>query len=174
MIILETERLLLRHQEPGDVDGLWALYQDPRVSRFIPDVARSREEVLEELEWFRNGHPRFPELGLWATVLKESGGLIGRCGLIPWTIDDRHEVEVAYLIDPAQWGRGLATEAARAIRDHAHHKLGLPRLIALIDAENVASRRVAEKIGLAFEKVGRDQYGEFQIYAMKLGESPNL
>jgi ribosomal-protein-alanine N-acetyltransferase len=165
MVILETERLVLRHQEPGDVEALWALYRNPEVVRFIPDAARSREETLAEIAWFRNGHPRRPELGLWATVLQESGAVIGRCDLIPWTIDGQDEVEVAYLIDPAHWGRGLATEAARAIRDYARDTLGLTRLIALIDADNVASRRVAEKIGLAFEKEGRDEIGPFLLYA---------
>ena len=46
-----------------------------------------------------NGHPKFPELGLWGTIYRETDELIGRCGLLPWTIDDRHEVEIAYLLE---------------------------------------------------------------------------
>jgi ribosomal-protein-alanine N-acetyltransferase len=166
MHILTTDRLLLRHQELDDLDALWALYSDPAVVRYIPDAPRTREETLEQIEWFQHGHPRHPELGLWATVLKESGQFIGRCGLLPWTIDGQHEVEVAFALAQAHWGQGLATEAALAIRDYAFQTLGLTRLVCLIDHGNVASERVAEKIGMAFEKEGRDEIGPFQLYTL--------
>ncbi len=115
-----------------------------------------------------NGHPRRPELGLWATIFKETGAFIGRCGLLPWTIDGREEVEVAYLLDKAYWGQGLATEAAGAIADYAHNTLGLKRLICLIDEGNIASRRVAEKIGMRFERKGEDEKGHFLLYSRSL------
>ena len=60
-----------------------------------------------------NGHHRNPDLGLWATIHKETGKFIGRCGLLPWTIEDQQEVEVAYTIARSYWGHGLATEAAQ-------------------------------------------------------------
>ena len=72
---------------------------------------------------------RHPELGLWATVLKENNRFIGRCGLLPWTIDETHEVEVAYLIDKAFWGQGLGTEAAQAVLDYGFSKLHLSCMI---------------------------------------------
>ena len=118
MQILETERLILRHFVPDDLDALWTLYSDPEVVRYIPDSPHTYAETKEQLEWYLNGHPRRPELGLWATIHKASGEFIGRCGLIPWTLDGEDEVEVAYMISQAYWGQGLATEAARAIRDH--------------------------------------------------------
>jgi RimJ/RimL family protein N-acetyltransferase len=111
MKILETNRLILRHLLPDDLDSLYALYRDPDVSKYIPDAPRTYEETREELEWFMNGHPRHPELGLWATIHKETGKFIGRCGLLPWTIDGQNEVEVAYLIDKAYWGLGLESRA---------------------------------------------------------------
>jgi len=165
-IILETKRLVLRHQVIEDLDALWALYCDPEITKYIPDASRSREEAREELEWHMNGHPRFPELGLWATILKETGMFIGRCGLLPWTIDGQQEVEVAYTIAREYWGQGLATEAAQAILNYGFEKLGLSRLICLIDSENVASQRVAEKVGMSFEKEGRDEVGPFLIYSI--------
>jgi RimJ/RimL family protein N-acetyltransferase len=165
--ILETERLLLRHLEPADLDDLYALYRDPEMRRYFPDGTLTLEETREELEWFLNGHPRRPELGLWATVDKASGRFLGRCGLLMWQIDGREEVEVAYLIDKRYWGQGLATEAAAAIRDHAFETLGLSRLVCLIDQDNAASIRVAEKIGMAFEKEGRDELGPFWLYAIE-------
>ena len=133
VIILETKRLLLRRQMIEDLDDLWALYCDPEITRYIPDAPRSRAEAKEELEWHMNGHPRFPELGLWATIHKESGKFIGRCGLLPWTINGQNEVEVAYTIAREYWGQGLASEAAQAILNYGFARLNLSRLISVID-----------------------------------------
>jgi RimJ/RimL family protein N-acetyltransferase len=152
MKILETERLILRHQVLEDLDALYALYCDPEITRYIPDAPTNYEETREELEWHRNGHPRHTELGLWATIHKESGAFIGRCGLLPWRIDGREEVEVAYTMARAYWGQGLATEAARAILQYGFQTLNLTRLVCLIDPENIASQRVAEKIGMTLER----------------------
>jgi ribosomal-protein-alanine N-acetyltransferase len=104
-------------------------------------------------------------LGLWATILKETGAFIGRCGLLPWTIDGRAEVEVAYMIDKAYWGNGLGTEAAQALVDYGFEALGLNRLVCLITPGNEASVRVATKIGLAFEKEAEDEKGPFLLYS---------
>lgn len=148
-IILETTHLVLRRQEPGDLDALWGLYSDADVTRYIPGAPRTRAEALE---WHRYGHPRDPRLGLWATVLKENGRFIGRCGLLPWRIEEVDEVELAYTIERGQWGKGLATEAARGIACHAFEAIKLSRLICLIDPENGASQRVAEKIAMRLER----------------------
>jgi RimJ/RimL family protein N-acetyltransferase len=165
MKILETNRLILRHQVLEDLESLFALYCDPEMTRYIPDAPRNYSETREELEWHMHGHPRQPELGLWATVLKETNTFIGRCGLLPWTIDGQAEVEVAYLIARAYWGQGLGTEAAQAILDHGFDELNLPRLICLVEEDNLASIKVAEKIGMTFEKEGRDGTGPFLLYS---------
>lgn len=165
VVILETERLILRHQAISDLDALWALYSDPKITRYIPDAPKTYAEAREELEWFMDGHPKHPELGLWATIHKETGKFIGRCGLLPWTIAGQQEVEVAYTIARDYWGQGLATEAAQGILSYGFDKLNLQRLISLIDPQNVASQKVAEKIGMAFEKEGMDENGSFLIYS---------
>ena len=152
MKILETNRLILRHLVPEDLDHLFALYSDPDIRRYFPEGTLTYEETKEELDWFLNGHPKHPELGLWATVHKESGQLIGRCGLLPWTIEGQYEVEVAYMIAKEYWGQGLGPEAAGAILQYGFEHLGLSRLICMIDPGNNASRRVAEKIGMTLEK----------------------
>jgi RimJ/RimL family protein N-acetyltransferase len=167
MKILETSRLVLRHLEPGDLEPLFMLYRDPEMRRYIPEGVLTYEETKEELEWFLHGHPRHPELGLWATILKETGQFIGRCGLLPWDIDGQFEVEVAYMIAKEVWGQGLATEAAQAIAQYGFETLQLTRLICLVDHENTASIHVAEKIGMAFEKEGEDEKGPFLLYSMQ-------
>jgi len=165
MLVLETPRLMLRHLEPRDLEALAALYADPDIRRHYPDGVRTLDETREELEWFRNGHPERPELGLWATIQKPTARFIGRCGLLPWTLDGLDEVEVAYLIDKTAWGQGLATEAAAAIARHAHERLRIARLICLILPGNVASRRVAEKIGMRYERELGAEHGDALLYS---------
>ena len=152
MKILETDRLIFRHLLPDDLDQLFVLYSDPEIRRYFPEGTLTYEETKEELEWFLNGHPKHPELGLWATIHKESNQFIGRCGLLPWTIEGRYEVEVAFMIAKEYWRQGLGTEAAGAILQYGFEQLDLSRLICLIDPANDASRRVAVKIGMTFER----------------------
>lgn len=168
MIILETGRLTLRHLEMGDLDDLFRLYRDPQVRAHFPEGTRNLAETREELEWFRNGHPERPELGLWATVERGTGAFLGRCGLLPWTIDGQSEVELAYLIDKARWGEGFATEAALGIIQHALGPLGLKRLICLIMPRNAASAAVAVKVGMAFEREYAGEFGLCHIYSRAL------
>ncbi|HUG34017.1 MAG TPA: GNAT family N-acetyltransferase [Anaerolineales bacterium] len=151
-IIGETKHLILRHLVMDDLDALFALYRDPEIRKYFPEGVLTLEETREELEWHMHGHPRHPQLGLWATIHKESGKFIGRCGLLPWEIDDRLEVEIAYLLDKSFWGQGLAAEAARGLMEYGFEKLRLSRLICLIDPDNIASQRVAERIGMTLER----------------------
>src|SRR6266498_4230157 len=166
-IILETRRLLLRRFVMSDLEALFKFYSDPSVTQYIPDAPSTYAETKEELEWFMNGHPKFPELGLWATIYQETGQFIGRCGLLPWTIDGQNEVEVAFALSKEYWGQGLATEAAQALLQYGFEHLQLSRLVCLIDRENQASIRVATKMGMTFEKEGRDEKGAFLLYAIK-------
>jgi RimJ/RimL family protein N-acetyltransferase len=151
-VILETNRLLLRHLVMDDLEDLVALYSDPEIRKYFPESVLNYEDTKEELEWHMNGHPQYPELGLWATIHKETGKFIGRCGLLPWEIDGELEVEIAYLLDRSFWHQGLATEAAQGILKYGFEKLNLSRLICLIDPENMASQRVAERIGMVLER----------------------
>jgi RimJ/RimL family protein N-acetyltransferase len=168
-VILETPRLILRHQVIEDLDDLWALYCNPNITKYIPDAPRTREEAQEELEWHMHGHPKHPELGLWATIDKETGKFIGRCGLLPWTIEAQYDVEVAYTIAEEYWGQGLGTEAAQAILKFGFDQLHLTRMICLIDPENIPSQRVAEKMGMTWEKTVAGYEGDnipFYIYSI--------
>lgn len=171
MKILETDRLILRRMIPEDLDNLFALYRDPEIRRYFPDGTDGTltyEQTKEELEWFLNGHPEHPELGLWSTILKESNQFIGRCGLLPWTVEGQYEVEVAYLIDKKYWRQGLGSEAAQAILDYGFEHLGLSRLVCFIDPANIASQKVAKKIGMTLEKEMDGFEGDgkpFRIYS---------
>jgi ribosomal-protein-alanine N-acetyltransferase len=170
-VILETPRLILRHQVMEDLDDLWALYKNPNLTKYIPDAPRSRAEAQEELARHMHGHPKHPELGLWATIHKETGKFIGRCGLLPWEINGQNEVEVAYTIAEAYQAQGLGSEAAQAILNYGFEKLNLSRLICMIDPDNVASQSVAKKIGMTFEKEAHDELGTFSIFSISKNSS---
>jgi RimJ/RimL family protein N-acetyltransferase len=166
MKILETKRLILRRLRPDDLDDLFALYRDPEIRRFFPEGTLTFEETRDELEFFLNGHPDHPELGLWATVHKQTGRFIGRCGLLPWTIGQRPEVEVAYLLAKEYWGQGLGTEAAHGIVRYAVGQLGLSRLVCLVVPGNEASANVARSIGMTLEAEMEDEEGPFLLYSL--------
>ncbi len=176
--IIETDRLVLRHFEWDDLDAMAAIMADPQVMRYVGNGApKTRgqterlmrvwiddgrrawdEHTLMQLPQLRRAVERDTHFSLWATVEKSSNRLVGRCGLLAWDLEGRKEVEVGYMIAQPCWGNGLATEAARAVRDYGFQRLGLDRLISLIRAENVASRRVAEKNAMRHERdvtVGR-------------------
>ena len=150
MLILETERLLLREFVPDDADALAVVLSDPETMRYYPAVL-DRDGVAA---WIERNRRRYTDAGhgLWAMVLKSSGEVIGDCGLTRQTVEEVDEIEIGYHVRRNLWGRGYASEAAGACRDYGFERLGAERLISLIRPENVPSRRVAEKIGLTLWK----------------------
>jgi RimJ/RimL family protein N-acetyltransferase len=166
VVILETERLLLRHLESEDLESLYDLYRDPDIRKYYPDGTRTLQETKEELDWFLHGHPRHPELGLWATVERSTGEFLGRCGLLPWHVHGLDEVEVAFMIKKERWREGFATEAAKGIIKHAHDVLALRRLVCLVMPGNVGSVGVAEKVGMSFECQFTDEFGLGHLYSL--------
>jgi RimJ/RimL family protein N-acetyltransferase len=149
--ILETSHLILQHLELNDLNDLYKLYSDPEIRKYFPDGVLTLAETREELEWHMNGYPEHSELGLWATIHKETSMFIGRCGLLPWEIDSKLEIEIAYLLNKDFWHQGFATEAAQGIMAYGFEKLHLTRLICMMHPDNVASQKVAERIGMKLE-----------------------
>jgi RimJ/RimL family protein N-acetyltransferase len=150
MSSLQTARLILRPFVESDLDALSALMTNQDFMRFSLGVF-SREETAGFLEKVR-ARDRAGLPSQFAVVLRENGRLVGYCGFFLQVVDEEEDLEIGYRIDPAFWNRGIATEAARAVRDHAFTKLNLRRVISLIHPDNAASRRVAEKNGMTPEK----------------------
>ena len=148
--ILDTPRLILRELSPYDTDALGGVLSDPESMRFYPaplDRPGVEEWIARNLRRYaRDGH------GLWAMVLKESGDLIGDCGLTVQPVDTTDEIEIGYHIRRDYWGQGLATEAACACRDYGFARLPVDHIISIIHPENLPSRRVAEKNGMTIWK----------------------
>jgi RimJ/RimL family protein N-acetyltransferase len=152
MLIAEAPRLFLRHFHVADLDAMADVFGDPEVMRFGPGP-QSRDWVQSWLRGCLEDYYQKWCFGLWAVVLKADRRVIGYCGLTRFDdIAGQPEIELGYRLARAFWGRGLATEAARAARDYAFGLLGLPRLVSIIDPLNLASIRVAEKCGLHHEK----------------------
>jgi len=163
---LETPRLLLRPLQASDVAVLVAIWADPDVTRYMGgprDGEKVRQTLEDELRTYSTDR-----LGFCPVVEKASGRIIGDCGLTKKDVDGRDEIELVYVFAADSWGKGYATEAASALRDYALGRLKVPRLIALIDPENVASARVAEKVGMQFEKEVLRPGGALRhVYAMQ-------
>jgi [ribosomal protein S5]-alanine N-acetyltransferase len=150
MAALKTSRLLLRSFTGGDLDRMAELMADHDFMRFSLG-AFSREQTAGFLEKVRT-RDRAGLPSQFAIIFAQDTRLIGNCGFFPQVVDEIEELEIGYRLDPSYWGRGIATEAARAVRDHGFDDLKLPRLISLIHPDNLASRRVAEKNGMMPEK----------------------
>ena len=148
--ILDTERLVLRKMEIADTDYLMGIFSDPVAMRYYPGT-KSRQEAEAWVRWTLDSY-RDHGFGQWVAILKDSGDFAGQCGLTVQEVEGTEEVEIGYLFLRKYWGRGLASEAAVAARDHGFRTLGYGRLISLIDPGNLASRRVAEKVGMKLEK----------------------
>jgi RimJ/RimL family protein N-acetyltransferase len=149
--ILETDRLRLRSLELADEDAMLAVLSDPVVMQWYPQ-ALSREGTRD---WIERNRRRWSDYGggLFGMELRASGELIGDCGPTRHEIDGQTELEIGYHVRRDQWGQGFATEAARAVMGFAFAHWQPHRLISMIRPENLPSRRVAEKNGLALDKV---------------------
>jgi RimJ/RimL family protein N-acetyltransferase len=149
--IIDTPRLLLRNFVESDLDEMAELMANPDFMRFSTGVF-TREKTTSFLFDRVIAPARAGEPSLFAAILREEKKLIGYCGFFRQTVDEVEEIEIGYRLHPDYWNRGLATEAAQAVRDYAFSVLKLERVISLIHPDNHASRRVTEKNGMTLEK----------------------
>jgi RimJ/RimL family protein N-acetyltransferase len=144
---IETKRLTLRALREADATALFEISQDPDVVRFVGDrhVPTLQEAWRMVAGWI--GHWALRGYGQWAIEERASGRFIGRAGII--NPADWPGPEVGYLLGRPWWGRGYATEAARAAMDWGFREIGFSDLLSLIDPENHASIAVATRLGEA-------------------------
>ena len=157
MTTLRTERLTLRLPTPDDAEAAGAVLEDPRVRTFLGGVSIPREHWPIAVErwierWELNG------IGPFVIERSEDGAFLGRVGFIVWDTrtwtdstfadaGDHAQPELGWALAHAHWGNGYATEAARAARDWVRAERGVTKLISVIAPANVASQRVAERLG---------------------------
>ncbi len=155
MTTVETERLRLRPFVTDDWSVLARLYGDDTIMRHMQSgrgLARPEAEARARgnINNF-NDHWRRRGFGVWAVTDRQTGRLLGQCGLR--FVEEAGDVEVLYLLNKTAWGRGLATEAADAALTFGFETERLQRIIGLVRPENTASRKVLEKVGLAFQRI---------------------
>lgn len=145
---IETPRLRLRQFTPDDLDDLYCLYSSPDLMRYIGKGARTKKEAQTALSSIIKHYEH--GFGMWAVTHKDNGKLIGRCGLC--FLDNTPEVELGYLLEKSYWCKGLATEASHASLKYGFEVVKLDKIVAIAKPENIASRRVMEKVGMKYEK----------------------
>ncbi len=144
---LETPRLRLLAPSLDHLDELAPVFGDPRVMRYIGDGAiRDRDQVAAALDRAMDFHRRLG-LAFWTVQRRDTGAIIGDCGLVPMARVGP-EIELGYRLCADHWGLGFATEAAGAALAYAFTDRALPRVHAVTFPENHASRRVLAKLGL--------------------------
>lgn len=162
-----TPRLAFREMTTDDLDDMAALLGDPVVMRHYPRP-KGRAEALAWIRWNQRLY-RQEGFGLWLLTLRATGEFVGECGLTPQEIAGTTDIEVGYHVSSALQGHGYATEAAAACRDFARDVLKTKRLIAIIRPGNTPSQRVAEKIGLPYERDAVSRTGlPVRVYATAL------
>ncbi len=148
-IIIETERTALRSFTMADVADLAPIFADPGVMRFSVngpmDIKATEKAIAKYINSYQENH-----FGLWAAIHKDDAILMGYCGLIKQEIEGEKFIELGYRLARSSWGRGLATEMAKAVCEYAFKSLSLSEVIAIIEADNLLSIRVAEKVGMQF------------------------
>lgn len=151
MQTIDTARLVLRPMQREDVPAYAAIRADPEVIRWLPGGSEKAGEAeaisAQRIPAFLE-HWRTHGFGIWGVFERRGGALIGHCGLN--RVEDFGEVELLYALARRVWGQGLAGEAARAALDFGFGPAGLKRLIGLVRPENTASRKVLERLGMAY------------------------
>ena len=165
MVRLESERLVFRDHEPQDLEPFCDMESDPLYRGHQPVYPRDHLAEKFTKTWL----PR-KEMGLLATVLKENGQYIGRTGLYGRRTEDGtlvpREATLAFYLARPYWGRGFATEAGRAFVEHGLRDLGLLKIHAGMNARNLASIRVIEKLGFKWVRSGGDEKTQWHDYEL--------
>jgi len=160
---LRTDRLAGTALAEADWPDFRALLLDPRVSATIGGL-RPEAEIRDRFDadlrhWREHG------FGIW-TFRGSDGAFVGRCGIHRWSLDDRPEVELGYIVRSPLWSRGYATEMGRAVVDHAFSTLSPDSLVGFTRPGNAASRRVLEKLGFVYERTFAARGEESVLYRL--------
>lgn len=152
-IFTETKRLILREIIQADRDGLFAIDSDPDVNTFLGKKPIHNIEQTDDIITFIRKQYVDNGIGRWAMIEKDTNNFIGWCGLKlikELTNDHINYYDLGYRLNKSYWGKGLATEAAKATLEYGFNKMNLNEIYAIADSQNVASRNVIEKVGLKY------------------------
>jgi RimJ/RimL family protein N-acetyltransferase len=156
-VYLETERLALRRFTAEDAENLFELDSDPEVMRYLSGGEPTPRDMIEQkiLPRFLASYERFPGYGTWAAALKSTGEFLGWFGFRPAGEDSPDNISLGYRLQRSAWGKGYATEGSRALIRKGFAELGAARVYATTYEDNLASRRVMEKVGMKLVRAYR-------------------
>lgn len=165
-IFLETNRLIIRIPELADFDSMYALQSDAEVMQYVGTGVRTQAEVRLGLEK-AIAHQEKHGFSLGSVYEKNGGDFVGRAGLIYLGFNDtQKDVEVAYALTKATWGKGYATELANALIEWGFQHLEVERLIAVTNPNNQRSRRVLEKAKMTYAGLISHSGSEAALYTI--------
>ena len=165
MVILETQRLILREFTPEDFDALYKMLSDPETMQHYPKPY-DEKGAKRWLDWSLENY-KTHGFGWWAVELKQTGAFIGDCGVTFQSIDGEVLPEIGYHFHKAFWRKGYGSEAAEAVRDWFFEHTQYPGVYSYMNDTNIASYGVAAKIGMQKIKEYTDETGErLYVYAM--------
>jgi ribosomal-protein-alanine N-acetyltransferase len=149
---IETDRLIIRRHVPEDFEPMCSFFSDEEATRLLDMTPeqKTEEAVRALLDDVIASYDSEEPIFAMAIVEKEEGKFVGSCGMAPDDLEPG-EIQIFYVMLPEYQGRGFASEAAAGLVEYAFSKLGVDRLFASMAAENVASVKVAEKLGMTFE-----------------------
>lgn len=152
-VIAETDRLIIRTWMPfEDAEQALEMYSDPEVTRFLITKASDIEQVVSILErWVKTANQLNNGTGLWAIVLKETGEIVGTIVLILLKDNDgrfTQDYEIGWHLKKSAWGKGYATEAAKAIVNYGFNVLKLREIYSIVNQDNTASIKVTQRLGM--------------------------
>jgi ribosomal-protein-alanine N-acetyltransferase len=165
---IETERLLLRQFTADDLDELSALYADPVVMRYYPQIY-NREETRQRLDWIVTSYST-TGFSLLATMNKTDGKFMGRCGITLQEIDGTQLPEIGYMLHNRYWGKGYATEAAQALRDYGFTELDFEEIYSLIRPINMPSQAVAVRNAMTIRRNVMHANLDHHLFSIKRSE----
>lgn len=159
-VILETPRLIIRKVSLSDAKQLKLVLGDPEVMRYSLKGALDESGIAEYINKILLHYEKH-SYGLWVVIFKETEQIIGLAGLIYQLVDDVPFVELGYRFARKYWRQGFATEVAKAIKEYAFNTLGIVQLISIIEPQNIASSKVAARVGMS--KMKSAKFHEFNV-----------
>lgn len=148
--ILTTDRLLVREITVDDIDRLYEIYAEPSITEYMEGLYEEREKEVEFVQSYIDNMYAFYNYGMWGVCEKDTGRLIGRAGLSNREFCGRVFLELGYIIAKDYQRQGYATEVCGAIIEYARTVLMAEALICLIKPDNIASKRLAIKLGFEY------------------------
>ena len=165
-VIVETDRLLIRESIMADFEAMYALYQEPGMTDFMPGLSTDKKEERDKFEWYIKNKYAFFGYGLWSVMEKESGTLVGRAGFENSVFQERNIIELEYMIGASAQAQGYGQETVRALISYAEHVLDIRELYTFIQKGNQRSIHMMDKFG--FTEIG-SQPQEVLVFRKKKG-----